>query len=628
MEEVKKPWFKFYGCVPETLDYPDCTMAEAVENVAKKYPDYIAYDFMGKKTTYANAVKDIIAAAKALKALGVKEEDRVTICMPNTPQTVSMFYAANMVGAIANMIHPLSSENEIAFYLNDSDSKVAITLDQFYPKFEAIKAKTGLKKLIIASVADALSPVMKLGYKLTEGKKIAKVPDVDWVISWKQFIKNGEGVIDYRVPRRPTQGAAILYSGGTTGTTKGILLSNLNFNALGMQIIATNPMFKPGDKMLAIMPMFHGFGLGVSIHSMVANGGHCILIPRFTPQSYAELIKKHQPNLIAGVPSLFEALLRVKEIEGADLSCLLGVFSGGDSLSAELKKRFDAFLKEHGATITVREGYGTTECVTASCLTPIHKQKEGSIGIPFPDTYYKIVKPGTQEEVPYGEEGEICLSGPTVMLEYVNHPEETAQTKQTHADGLTWIHTGDLGMMDEDGFIYFRQRIKRMIVTNGYNVYPSQLENILDGHEYVHLSCVIGVKDPIKMQRVKAFVVLKPGYVPTEACKQELMEYCRKHIAKYAMPSDIEFRDELPKTLVGKVAYRVLEEEENAKLDAKAAENARIDAQRRQLEEERKAAAQERKAKKPAEPKQGSKAQPKQEAEARPETEEEPKTQE
>ena len=281
----------------------------------------------------------------------------------------------------------------------------------------------------------------------------------------------------------------------------------------------------------------------------------------------------------------------------------VGVFSGGDSLSVELKKRFDAFLKEHGASITVREGYGTTECVTASCLTPIHKQKEGSIGIPFPDTYYKIVKPGTQEEVPYGEEGEICLTGPTMMLEYVNHPEETAQTKQTHADGLTWVHTGDLGMMDEEGFIYFRQRIKRMIVTNGYNVYPSQLENILDGHEYVHLSCVIGVKDPIKMQRVKAFVVLKPGYVPTEACKQELMDYCRKHIAKYAMPSDIEFREELPKTLVGKVAYRVLEEEENAKLDAKAAENAKIDAQRRQLEEERKAAVQERKAKKAAEAK-------------------------
>lgn len=565
MEEVKKPWFRFYGCVPETLDYPDCTMAEAVENVAKKYPDYIAYDFMGKKTTYANAVKDIIAAAKALKALGVKEEDRVTICMPNTPQTVSMFYAANMVGAIANMIHPLSSENEIAFYLNDSDSKVAITLDQFYPKFEAIKAKTGLKKLIIASVADALSPVMKLGYKLTEGKKIAKVPDVDWVISWKQFIKNGEGVIDYRVPRRPTQGAAILYSGGTTGTMKGISLSNLNFNALAAQIIATNSFFRPGDKMLAIMPMFHGFGLGVSIHSMLANGGHCILIPRFTPKSYAQLLKKHRPNLIAGVPSLFEALLRVPEADALELSCLKGVFSGGDSLSVELKKRFDAFLGSHGATIKVREGYGTTECVTASCLTPMHKAKEGSIGLPFPDTYYKIVKPGTTQEVPYGEEGEICLAGPTVMLCYVNHPKETADTMKDHGDGLIWVHTGDLGKMDEEGFIYFRQRIKRMIVTNGYNVYPSQIENVLEAHEAVHLACVIGVKDPIRVQRVKAFIMLKPGYEGSEELKKSILEHCTKYVAKYAMPRELEFRPELPKTLVGKVAYRVLEEEEAAK---------------------------------------------------------------
>ena len=621
--QIKAPWLASKDPeVPSTLNYSTLSMCGRVEEMVRQYPNYIAYEFMGKTTTYAEMWQKINACAKSLKAIGIREGDKVTICMPNAPQTLCMFYAVNMVGAIANMVHPLSAESEISFYLRDSNSVAAITLDQFYPKFESVRKTVDLPCLIVTSVADELKPLLRVGYQLTEGRKNPKVPRGPGVVLWKDFLKRGEHVEIYRIKRKDTDPAAILYSGGTTGVTKGILLSNRNFNALAAQIVATNPFFHPGHKMLAIMPMFHGFGLGVSIHSMVANGGHCILIPRFTPQSYAELIKKHKPNLIAGVPSLFEALLRVKEIEGADLSCLKGVFSGGDSLSIELKKRFDKFLHDHGATVSVREGYGTTECVTASCLTPIHKQKEGSIGIPFPDTYYKIVKPGTQEEVPYGEEGEICLSGPTVMLEYVNHPEETAQTKQTHADGLTWIHTGDLGMMDEEGFIYFRQRIKRMIVTNGYNVYPSQLENILEGHEYVHLSCVIGVKDPIKMQRVKAFVVLKPGYVPTEACKQELMEYCRKHIAKYAMPSDIEFRDELPKTLVGKVAYRVLEEEENAKLDAKAAENARIDAQRRQLEEERKAAAQERKAKKPAEPKQGSKAQPKQEAE------EEPKTQE
>ena len=626
---AKTPWAGHTGDVPLHLDYFDGSMFEALELVAKKYPRNIAFDFMGKATTYPQMIEEIKKCARSLKTIGVRAGDKVTIAMPNCPQAIYMFYAVNLVGGIANMIHPLSAEKEIEFYLNESESVTAITLDQFYNKFESIRQNTKVVNIIIASVKDELSKPVRAGYMLTEGRKIAKIPKDAPVIRWKEFMNMGKACFwNYSVKRTGDDPAVILYSGGTTGTTKGIVLTNRNFNALGQQIIAANPMFNPGDKMLAAMPLFHGFGLGVCIHTMLSQGGRCILVPRFTAKSYAKLITKYHCNFIAGVPTLYEALLRLPSMEGADLSSLKGVFSGGDSLSAELKKRFDAFLKEHGATITVREGYGTTECVTASCLTPIHKQKEGSIGIPFPDTYYKIVKPGTQEEVPYGEEGEICLSGPTVMLEYVNHPEETAQTKQTHADGLTWIHTGDLGMMDEDGFIYFRQRIKRMIVTNGYNVYPSQLENILEGHEYVHLSCVIGVKDPIKMQRVKAFVVLKPGYVPTEACKQELMEYCRKHIAKYAMPSDIEFRDELPKTLVGKVAYRVLEEEENAKLDAKAAENARIDAQRRQLEQERKAAAQERKAKKPAEPKQGSKAQPKQEAEARPETEEEPKTQE
>ena len=562
---VKTPWYPFLGETPAHLEYSQRTMMGAVEEIGEKYPQYIAWDFMGSATTYKAAIAQIHACAKALRALGIQPDERVTICMPNTPQTVIMFYAVNMIGAIANMIHPLSAEGEIEFYLNDSKSVAAITLDQFYSKFANIRKNTpSLKNLIITSVKDALNPIMKVGYALTQGRKVPKLPKDADIILWKDFLRKGESFSgEARVKRTAEQPAVILYSGGTTGVTKGILLSNLNFNALGAQIIAMNPMFVPGDKMLAIMPMFHGFGLGVSIHSMLVNGGRCILIPRFTPQTYAQLLAKYQPNFIAGVPTLYEALLRIEGLEKLNLACLKGVFSGGDSLSVELKKRFDAFLKAHGATIEVREGYGTTECVTASCLTPLTKAKEGSIGIPFPDTYYKIVKVGTQQEVPYGEEGEICLAGPTVMLEYVNHPKETADTLQTHPDGLTWVHTGDLGIMDEDGFIYFRQRIKRMIVTSGYNVYPSQIENILDAHEAVHMSCVIGVKDPYKMQKVKAFIVLKPGYAPDDTMKNHILDYCRKHIAKYAMPYDIEFRDELPKTLVGKVAYRVLEEEEN-----------------------------------------------------------------
>ena len=566
-DSVKTPWTSFLNGIPARLDYFDGSMCEAVERIAEKHPDLIAYDFMGTNTSYRKAVSAIHECARALAAIGIRKNDRVTIAMPNCPQAVSMFYAVNMVGAVANMIHPLSAEGEIEFYLNDSKSVAAITLDQFYGKFAAIRGNVPhLKHLIITSIGDALSGVMKIGYALTQGRKIPKLPADGQYIAWKNFLAGGKAFAgDPRVKRPCTEGAVILYSGGTTGTTKGILLSDFNFNALGAQIIATNPIFQPGDKMLAIMPMFHGFGLGVSIHSMLVNGGHCVLVPRFTPKTYAELLAKHRPNFIAGVPTLYEALLRLPGLEKLDLSCLKGMFSGGDSLPVELKKRIDQFLIDHKGTIEVLEGYGTTECVTASCLTPRGHAREGSIGIPFPDTYYKIVMPGTEIEVPYGQEGEICLAGPTVMLEYVNHPQETADTLRVHSDGLTWVHTGDLGIMDADGFIYFRQRIKRMIVTSGYNVYPSQIENLLDAHECVHMSCVIGVKDPYKMQKVKAFIVLKPGFEKTEETREKIMDYCRKNIAKYAMPYEIEFRDELPKTLVGKVAYRILEEEEAKK---------------------------------------------------------------
>ena len=569
MPETKTPWLNNYGDVPFHLQYQECSMWEAIEKIVEKYPNNVAYIFMGKKTTYKEFAQNVEICARALKAIGIRVGDKITICMPNCPQTVIMFYAVNLVGAIANMVHPLSSEKEIEFYLNESESIAAITLDQFYHKFEAIRDNVNVSNIILASIKDELSKPIRAGYMLTEGRKIAKIPKDAPVTPWKYFMEQGRRYHwKYRAARAPHDPAVILYSGGTTGTTKGILLSNYNFNALGAQIIATNPMFRPGDSMLAVMPMFHGFGLGVSIHSMLMNGGKCILVPRFTAESYAKLIKKYKCNFIAGVPTLYEALLRQSVMDGVDLSCLKGVFSGGDSLSVELKKRFDKFLYDHNASIQVREGYGTTECVTASCLTPYNMSREGSIGIPFPDTFYKIVKVGTTEELPYGEEGEICISGPTVMIGYLNHPEENAQTLQVHPDGRTWVHTGDLGTMDAEGFIYFRQRLKRMIVTSGYNVYPSQLENILDAHELVQMSCVIGVPDPLKIQKVKAFVMLKPGVEPTQANKDILMAYCRKNIAKYAMPYDIEFREQLPKTLVGKVAYRVLEEDELAKIKA------------------------------------------------------------
>ena len=566
---AKRPWLGSLGDVPATLDYYQGSMVEMLENNAKLYPDAIAFDFMGKSTTYKEMVANIEKCARSLRTIGVRENDRVTIAMPNCPQAIYVFYAVNMIGAVANMVHPLSSEKELEFYINESESVTVVTLDQFYHKFEAIRENTCVVNIVIARIRDALSKPLRVGYMLTEGRKIKKIPEDAPVIMWDEFMRLGKACFwNYKVKRTADDPAAILYSGGTTGTTKGILLTNLNFNALSAQIIATNPMFRPGDKMLSAMPLFHGFGLGVCIHSMLAQGGRCILVPRFTAESYSKLITKYRCNFIAGVPTLYEALLRLPNMEKADLSCLKGVFSGGDSLSVELKKKFDKFLYDHKAVVQVREGYGTTETVTACCLTPITKTKEGSIGIPFPDTYIKIVKPDTDEELPYGEEGEILLAGPTVMKEYIKHPEETAQTLRRHTDGLTWVYTGDLGYMDEEGFIYFRGRSKRMIISSGYNIYPAQLENIFDANELVQMSCVIGVPDPYRMHRPKVFVTLKPGVEPSEETRKTIMDYAAKHIAKYAMPKELEFRESLPKTLVGKVAYRQLEEEEAAKRKA------------------------------------------------------------
>lgn len=565
--KCKTPWEKVMGDIPMHLDYFEGSMFDAVCIIADKYPDNIAFDFMGRSVKYKTMKSMIISCAKSLKSIGIKENDKVTIAMPNCPQAIYMFYAVNLIGAVANMIHPLSAEKEIEFYLNESNSVAAVTLDQFYYKFDSIRKNTCVKSIIVSSISDELSFALSVGYKLTEGRKIRKIPDGADIICWKDFLNKGKTVTDYEVKRDKDSGAVILYSGGTTGTTKGILLSNYNFNALGKQIVATNPMFEVGDKMLAAMPLFHGFGLGVCIHSILSGGGRCILVPRFTPESYSKLITKYRCNFIAGVPTLFEALLRLPNMEDADLSCLKGVFSGGDSLSVELKKKLDKFLSDHKATIQVREGYGTTETVTACCLTPYFMHKEGSIGLPFPDTFIKIVKPGTDEELPYGEEGEILLSGPTVMLEYMNHPEETADTLRiSSTDGLKWVYTGDLGIMDEEGFVFFKGRAKRMIVTSGYNVYPAQLENILDAHELVQMSCIIGVPDSLKMQKIKAFIKLKAGVEANDETKTIIMDYCKKNIAKYSMPYDIEFREELPKTLVGKVAYRILEEEELSKL--------------------------------------------------------------
>ena len=572
MNTPKAPWLKYFGDMPAHLDYPKGSMYEAVKEsaITKKKMNSVAYEFQGKKTNYKQFLNKIEVLGKAYKNIGIDEGDMVTVCMPNTPQGVDTFYALNRIGAVPAMIHPLSAVGEIAFYINSTQSKAVLVVDLFYEKvLEALKQVKHPVKVVVAHIKDELPFPLNMLYPLTVKKKPAPLPkDNKNVIDWSDFISGGKKVkLSDKFPKAEDT-AVILFSGGTTGTSKGIQLTNLNMNALAAQVAANAGFTMEGLRMFSVMPLFHGFGLGVGIHTALMASGTCIIIPQFTIKTYARDVKKYKPNVIVGVPTLYEALLRSEGFD-FDLSFLRGMFCGGDSLSVELKKKVDKFLKEHNATIQVREGYGTTECVTASCLTPYDTYREGSIGIPLSDTYYSIVNPNNDTELPYGEEGEICICGPTVMKGYLNNAEETASTLRRHEDGNLWLHTGDLGYMDEDGFVYYKQRMKRLIIVSGINVYPSQVENAIDAHPDVLLSCAVGIPDPYKMHVVKAFVVLRQGVEPSDKIKEEIIENCKKNVSRYGVPREIEFRTELPKTLVGKVAYRVLEEEEAAKYEEK-----------------------------------------------------------
>ena len=590
MEDCPRPWVKYYNPdkTPETLTYPDVSVYEFVRQASNRFPEKIAYEFEGKTTTYREFMRRTDHLAACLYESGVRKGDNVIICMPNSPQTVQMFYAVVKCGAVSTMIHPLSAKNEIKYYLNNAEVKVAMVFNGVAQNFIDVQPETDLKTLIVADIADELSFLKSVGFKLTKGRKIPKVPELDFIIKWKDFLKiTDKNDIPY-VENKGHDCAAILYSGGTTGVPKGVMLSNLNMNAMAKGMLAASEGFSESidtvysDEaykvmyrdyvVLSVMPMFHGFGLVVGVHTFLSFGGKCVLVPTFTPDSFAKLIVDKRPNYIAGVPTLYERMIRSDVIQKADLSCLDGMFCGGDALQPEQKKKIDEFLKSHNSHTIIREGYGLTESVAATCLTPINNPREGSIGIPFPDVYFKIFEVGTSTPVPYGEVGEICISGPNVMLGYYNNPEETANALKVHEDGRTWLHTGDLGKMDEDGYVYFAQRYKRMIISSGYNIYPTQVEAAINSFPGVVESCAIGIPDPVRQERIKVFIVLEKGVVGDDEFIKKIRLHCKDYLAKYAIPKNFEFVESLPRTKVGKIAFRDLEELEAKRRAEKAKE--------------------------------------------------------
>ena len=566
-EYKDKPWLKYYDeeGVPAHIEFPDCSMVDMVMQTAEKYPDNVAYSYYGHKVTYKNFVKKIEKTARALKNYGVKEGDRVTVCMPNTPEGITMVYAVNMVGAICNMVHPLSSEKELEYYIKVAESKYVLVIDAVFDKIYKLRDIAQLERIIVVRPSDGLGFLKKKLYNTLHVKKVRLPANDSRVVLWEDFIANSyfyQG--NYHEERSGADPAIIMYSGGTTGAPKPVLLSNLNVNAESICDGTVIRQVMPGATVLSILPLFHCFGLGVCIHTPLCKGMGCILIPAFSHKQFAEIIRKNEPNFIVGVPTLFEALINAK-LKPDDLKSVTAVICGGDALNQTLRDKVNGYLESHGSSAKIRVGYGLTEGSGAVCLSPEHSFADGIIGAPLPDTDFKIVKNGTFSEQPIGEDGEICISGPLVMMGYLGDEVETSKAIQLHDDGRLWLHTGDIGHLADDGLIYFAQRLKRIIISSGYNIYPTHLESIINSHEAVLTSTVIGIDHHYKGQVPKAFIVLKPGYRPGKRIEREIRELLERNVPVYALPAAYEFRDKLPTTKIGKVAFRELEKEEKGK---------------------------------------------------------------
>ncbi|NLT98018.1 MAG: long-chain fatty acid--CoA ligase, partial [Christensenellaceae bacterium] len=524
--------------------------------MAQKYSDKTALFFMGAKLSFSRLIDMIDQCAAAFTAYGIKPGDCVLQSMPNVPNALLIFYALNKLGVRVAMTHPLYSSTELAEFIRETNSVWCVTVDMFYNRFKDILRPD--QKLLVTRISDFLPGAKKVAFNIIKGRQ-NRIPEDSRVIYWKDFLKKAEGV-EFAYQRRinPEEGAVVLFSGGTTNLPKGILLSSYNFNALSSSI-APFSNFTSNDSVIAILPVFHGFGLGICIHSILCNGGTVYLEPKFSTKIYIDSLRKHQPTFIAGVPTMFEAMLRDKSFSKGRFDRLRAIYCGGDSLSPELKARFDERLYAQGSKVELVEGYGLTETVTGCVLTPPGLYRKGAIGVPMPNMLAKIVDINTKEELPYGEVGEIALAGPTVMLEYINNPEETAKTIRTDEQGIRWLYTGDIGYMDEDGYLYFKSREKRMLKVSGVSVYPMQVEQVLESHELVFRACVVGVPDDYQMTSVKAYVVLEDPSKATDETKRILIKHCQKHLIKWSVPRAIEFRDKLPTTLVGKVEYSALE---------------------------------------------------------------------
>ncbi|MBQ2694184.1 MAG: AMP-binding protein [Clostridia bacterium] len=557
------PFFKYENSeLPLGFEVPDVSMFGMLKIAAESQPDSLAYEYFGTKCTFGNLVKKIEEISGAYYALGVRKGDIVTIIMPNTPEAVISIYALNRIGAVANILHPLSAQEEIKNHINRVKSKVLLCVDICTEKISKIIDQTSVKKAIVASAGNSMPFVMKKLYALKCIKSFKYDKSDKRYLSWSEFAEKSRTVAEYS----PKDGenrevAVILHSGGTTGTPKDIMLSNYNFNAFGIQAVLTLRDVKAGDKILAILPIFHGFGLGVCVHVSFCFGACSVLIPQFNAKKFAGILKKYKPTMLFGVPTLYDALLKAKGTDKIDFSFLKYAVSGGDTLPEKLENSVNEFLTAHNSSIKICEGYGMTEGLAALSLSVGENYKSRTIGKPLIGTEMCVVEPGTTNVLPAGEDGELCVSGPTVMIGYRNNPEETKNTLRVHADGKVWLHTGDMAAIDEGGFVHYKLRIKRMMITSGFNVYPTQIESVVEELDFVEKCVVVSVPHQYKKEVAKAYIVLKNGKEKSDETKEEIRAYCKKKLMHYSVPYKYEFVDLLPKTAYNKIDFMKLQKE-------------------------------------------------------------------
>ena len=555
-----KPWLKYYDqkFIDQTL--PALSAFEYVCQRSKNHLNDTALEYYGRKFTYADLIVNVKKTAAALRGAGVKKGDIITVVSIMTPEIIALFYAADMMGATLNLVDPRYSVEGIREYIEEVDSHLLVCLNVVYERCRQAAKRTNVEKVIVLSPADSLPPVMAVGYKLTTPDKNKYASNV---IRWKQFIKGGEGQSTAAEPYDPDHACVVVHTGGTTGSPKGVMLTDDCFNGIALQFQAYPKLFHRGQKLMNVMPPFIAYGFACGIHLPLVLGFTVIIIPNLDPAKLGSLVLKHKPEHMFGVPTHYQQLASDPKLRDKDLSFIINYAAGGDSLSRGAEQTVNDFLAAHGARYPIAKGYGMTEVSSAATVAAGLDNKPGSVGIPMVNTVVAAFEPGTDQELPIGQRGELCISGPCLMKGYYNKPEETAILLRRHPDGRVWAHTGDMGYLDEDGFVFLDSRIKRMIIRHdGFKVFPSMIENVVSRHPAVHQCSVVGCTDKDHTQGRLPFVYIVLKADTTAKKKQvirELERMCAEELPEYVQPVAYKFISSMPMTPVGKVDYRQLE---------------------------------------------------------------------